>query len=82
MLIGSLTTSVKLSSTEWGDFEAWWNKLSAKEVEEVLHRSGVHRLAQQGIGMWTLKDANEITKGDNRIAVIEQFPMFNNIPRD
>jgi len=31
---------------------------------------------------WTLEDANEITKWDDRITVIDQFPLFRNIPRD
>ncbi|MGB8311409.1 MAG: hypothetical protein WCE81_06055 [Halobacteriota archaeon] len=31
---------------------------------------------------WTLEDANEIAKCDARITVIDQFPMFRNIPRD
>jgi O-methyltransferase involved in polyketide biosynthesis len=31
---------------------------------------------------WTLEDANEITKWDPRITVIDQFPMFKNMPRD
>ena len=32
--------------------------------------------------MWALEDANEITKWDNRITVLDQFPMFKNIQRD
>ena len=31
---------------------------------------------------WTLEDANEITKWDDRITVIDQFPLFRNISRD
>jgi len=31
---------------------------------------------------WTLEDANEITKWDPRITVLDQFPMFKNILRD
>ncbi len=31
---------------------------------------------------WTLRDANKITKWDKRIKVIDQFPLFKNIPRD
>ena len=34
-----------------------------------------------GVGSWVL-DASEFTKWDNRIAVIDQFPVFKNIPRD
>ena len=29
-----------------------------------------------------MKDARTITKWDNRIKVLDQFPLFNNIPRD
>jgi hypothetical protein len=35
-----------------------------------------------GVGMWALEDVNEITKWDSRISVIDQFPMYRNIPRD
>jgi len=31
---------------------------------------------------WALKDARTITKWDNRIKVLDEFPLFNNIPRD
>jgi O-methyltransferase involved in polyketide biosynthesis len=31
---------------------------------------------------WALRDANEITKWDSRITVIDQVPLFRNIPRD
>ena len=31
---------------------------------------------------WALRDANKITKWDRRITVIDQFPLFKNIPRD
>ncbi|MGA3198209.1 MAG: class I SAM-dependent methyltransferase [Halobacteriota archaeon] len=31
---------------------------------------------------WALRDANEITKWDNHITVIDQVPLFRNIPRD
>lgn len=31
---------------------------------------------------WTLRDANKITKWDTRVKVIDQFPLFKNIPRD
>ena len=35
-----------------------------------------------GVDVWELEDASEITKWDSRITVIDQFPMFKNIPRD
>jgi len=31
---------------------------------------------------WALRDANKITKWDKRIKVLDQFPLFKNIPRD
>jgi O-methyltransferase involved in polyketide biosynthesis len=31
---------------------------------------------------WALEDANEIMKWDSRITVIDQFPLYRNIPRD
>jgi len=31
---------------------------------------------------WALRDANKITKWDKRISVLDQFPLFKNIPRD
>ena len=31
---------------------------------------------------WALRDANKITKWDKRITVIDQLPLFKNIPRD
>jgi O-methyltransferase involved in polyketide biosynthesis len=31
---------------------------------------------------WTLKDVTKITKWDKRITVIDQLPLFRNIPRD
>jgi O-methyltransferase involved in polyketide biosynthesis len=82
-LTTSLKTSVKPDGTEWADFEVWWNTLSAKEVEGALHCFGAsYNGLQKGVGLWTLEDANDITKGDNRITVIDQFPMFKNIKRD
>ena len=31
---------------------------------------------------WTIRDAHKMTRWDNRIKVIEQFPCFRGIPRD
>ena len=31
---------------------------------------------------WAMKDALTITEWDKRIKVLDQFPLFNNIPRD
>jgi hypothetical protein len=38
--------------------------------------------SRRGFIKWALEDANEITKWDNRITVIDQFPLYRNIPRD
>ena len=32
--------------------------------------------------MWALEDASELTQWDSRISVIDQLPMFKNIPRE
>ena len=32
--------------------------------------------------MWAVGDANEFTKWDSRITVLDQLPLFKNIPRD
>jgi hypothetical protein len=31
---------------------------------------------------WGLEDASDLTKWDNQIIVVDQFPMFTNIPQD
>ncbi len=42
---------------------------------------GMRRLGLQTT-KWALKDARTITKWDNRIKVLDQFPLFKDIPRD
>jgi len=79
-LIAMLTTSVKPKGNEWTDIEAWWHQLSDKEMEGAWHDFRI--LSNWGLARWVLEDANEITKWDNRITVIDQFPVFKNIPRD
>jgi hypothetical protein len=34
------------------------------------------------VGMWAPKHANEIEKWDDRITVVDQFPLSKNIPQD
>lgn len=78
-VIGTLTTAAKPNSTEWIDIEKWWNRLNAQEKSKAMHEFG------KSLGItckWALDDANEMTRWDNRIRVVEQFPMFKNIPRD
>jgi|SRR5271157_4013437 len=76
-MIATLKIPAKPRGKEWADIKAWWNQLSNKEREEALRA-----LFCGGHGSWTPKDANAITKLDNRITVIDQFPLFKNIPRD
>lgn len=77
--LGTLTTSIKPSGTEWVDIETWWNKLNSQEKSKAMHEFGM----SLGITCkWALNDANEMTKWDNRIKVVEQLSMFKNIPRD
>jgi len=79
-LIAALTTSVKPKGKEWIDIEAWWHQLSDEEMEAAWHDFKI--LSNWGLARWVLEDANEITKWDNRITVIDQFPVFKNIPKD
>jgi len=79
-LIALLKTPTKPKGNEWADLELWWDQLSAKEKEGALH--GLIASSRSSAGGWTLEDANEITKWDSRITVIDQFPLFKNIPRD
>ncbi|MGB8312813.1 MAG: class I SAM-dependent methyltransferase [Halobacteriota archaeon] len=78
-MIAALKIPTKPNGKEGADIEAWWDQLSDKEQEWVVrdfmtsYREGWR---------WTLEDANEITKWDSRITVIDQFPMYRNIPRD
>jgi len=79
-LIATLTASVKPKGNEWTDIAAWWHQLSDKEMEEAWHDFRI--LSNWGLARWVLEDANEITEWDHRITVIDQFPLFKNIPRD
>jgi len=78
-VLDTLTTSIKPSGTEWVDIETWWNKLNSQEKSKAMHEFGT----SLGITCkWALDDANEMTKWDNRIKVVEQLSMFKNISRD
>ncbi len=79
-MIATLKIPIKPKGKEWTDIEAWWNQLSDKKKEEAI--LGFMTSFCGGVSKWALKDANEFTKWDNRITVIDQFPMFKNIPRD
>jgi O-methyltransferase involved in polyketide biosynthesis len=79
-LIAALKSPTKPRGTEWIDFKTWWEELSNEGKEEALHafRSPSHREAHK----WALEDADELVRWDNRITVIDRFPLFQNIPRD
>ncbi|MGZ7162513.1 MAG: hypothetical protein ACXVI8_07670, partial [Halobacteriota archaeon] len=68
------------------DIEAWWAHLSDTEKEEALRdfMRGMMKSPRWGMRLskWALNDANELTSWDDRIAVIDQFPLFKGIPRD
>jgi len=80
----SLKTPTKPKSTEWSDLEAWWEKLSDTEKIDALSdlMAALFDIPSRGFGMWAPKDANEITKWDSRITVIDQLTLSKNIPRD
>jgi O-methyltransferase involved in polyketide biosynthesis len=77
-MVAALKIPTKPRGKEWSDFEAWWNQLIDEDKDEVIADS----FFRGGVGRWTLEDASEFTKWDSRITVIDQLPMFKNIPRD
>ncbi|HYA61082.1 MAG TPA: class I SAM-dependent methyltransferase [Candidatus Acidoferrum sp.] len=79
-MIVALETPTKPKGKEWADLEAWWNQLSAKEMAEIWRSFRVS--SNRFFGKWTLEDACEITKWDSRITVIDQSPLFKDVPRD
>jgi O-methyltransferase involved in polyketide biosynthesis len=79
-LIATLKTQTTPRGITWADLKAWWEQLSTPEKEEALR--AFRAFSNRGLRKWTLEDANEITKWDNRITVIDQFPLYRNIPRD
>jgi len=79
-VIAALETPTKPKGKEWADLETWWAQLSDKEKAEASRNLMTDFRGR--IGLWAPKDINEITKWDSRISVIDQFPMFKNIPRD
>ena len=79
-MIATLKTPTKPKGKEWSDLEAWWNLLSDTEKEETVR--DLMTAFRGGVGMWAIEDANEFTKWDSRITVLDQFPFSKNIPRD
>ena len=86
--LGDMITALKIptkpNGKEWSDLDAWWNQLSAKEKEEASRdlMTAFSHIPSGRVGLWALEDVNEFTKWDSRITVIDQLPMFKNIPRD
>ena len=78
--ITALKIPKKPQGAGWSDVEAWWNQLSDKEKESVM--LDYIKSSGRGVMKWALGDANEITKWDNRITVIDQLPFYRDIPRD
>jgi len=79
-MIATLKIPTKPKGKEWSDIEEWWDQLSAKEKAGAM--ADFMTFFRGGVAMWALKDASEFTEWDNRITVIDQLPMFKNIPRD
>jgi O-methyltransferase involved in polyketide biosynthesis len=79
-MIATLELPTKPKSKAWPDLEAWWNQLSEKEMLEVMR--GFRTSFRSDVDAWEVEDAREITKWDGRVTVIDQFPIFRNIPRD
>jgi hypothetical protein len=80
-IICTLTTQTKLHSSEWEDFEKWWNQLNFQEKGKAMSDILAGLLAGLNCAC-PLEDANEMTMWDNRIAVVDQFPLFKDISRD
>jgi O-methyltransferase involved in polyketide biosynthesis len=78
MMLGALTTPTKPQSTEWEDFEVWWSQLNAQEKGKAMNDFIPDSVRCE----CPLEDANEMTMWDNRITVVDQFPLFKDIPRD
>lgn len=78
-MLDSLTTPTKPQSAKWDDFETWWSQLSAQEKGKAM---GDFTAASNFTCGCPLDDANEMMEWDNRITVVDQFPLFRNIPRD
>lgn len=80
-VIRTLTTSTKPQGAEWNDFETWWDQLSNQKKGKAM--SELFAGLFPGLNCaCPLEDANEMTTWDNRITVVDQFPLFKNIPRD
>jgi len=82
--ITALKTPTKPKGMEWADLEEWWNQLSDEENAEAMRdlMSSFSPIPGDEVGRWAPKNAKEIAKWDNRITVVDQFPLSKNIPQD
>lgn len=80
-LIFTLTTSTKPQNAEWNYFKMWWNQLSAQEKGKAMSDFYAGFFPDLNCRC-PLEDANEMTAWGNRITVVDQFPLFRDIPRD
>jgi O-methyltransferase involved in polyketide biosynthesis len=78
--IAGLDLPKKPKGETWSDFEAWWNRHSDAERVDVLRI--LRKSAHIGGDPWELEGAYEIEKWDRRTTVMEQLPMFKDIPRE
>jgi len=78
-MLGRLTTPTKPHGTEWDDFETWWKGLDAVEKGRAMSDfvAGSDMVCRS-----PLEDAGEIAAWDDRIAVVDQFPLFRGVRRD
>ncbi|MGB8312816.1 MAG: class I SAM-dependent methyltransferase [Halobacteriota archaeon] len=81
-LMSMLKIPARTHSTEWTDVETLWNQHSAKGMREEMRGFMKSSHWGMGLGKWALKDVNEITRWDDRITVMDQSPLFKDIPRD
>jgi hypothetical protein len=84
--ITALKTPTKPKGKEWSDLEAWWNQLSDEEnaeaMRDLMSSFSLIPIPSDRVGNWPPKDADEFTKWDSRITMIDQLSVSENIPRD
>jgi O-methyltransferase involved in polyketide biosynthesis len=78
--IATLDLPTKPTGETWSEFEAWWDQLSDEEQVKVMR--DLSKSFHSGALTWALEDAHEIEKWDHRITVMEQLPLFKDIPRE
>ena len=69
-------------SVAWAALEARWDQLSAGKTDEALVElwHDYRALSNWGKGKWGLADAEDITKWNSRITVVDQFSVFKDFP--